>query len=96
MSKYTNAVYKDLENLTEDSQALLLATADAAEHKVVEARKRLTAAVEKSKATWQRMQKQSGEAAQAADDAVRSHPYPAMGVALSVGVALGWLLTRRN
>jgi ElaB/YqjD/DUF883 family membrane-anchored ribosome-binding protein len=85
-----------LENLTEDSQALLLATADAAEHKVVEARKRLTAAVEKSKATWERMQEQSAEAAQAADEAIRDHPYQAMGVALGVGVALGWLLRRRS
>lgn len=96
MSKYTNAVYKQLENLTEDSQALLLATADAAEHKVVEARKRLTAAVEKSKATWERMQEQSAEAAQAADEAIRNHPYQAIGVALGVGVALGWLLRRRS
>jgi ElaB/YqjD/DUF883 family membrane-anchored ribosome-binding protein len=96
MSKYTNAVYKQLENLTEDSQALLLATADAAEHKVVEARKKLTAAVEKSKATWERMQEQSAEAAQAADEAIRNHPYQAISVALGVGVALGWLLRRRS
>ena len=81
MNRYTKAVYKELQNLTEDSQALLAATADAAEHKVVEARKRLSAAVDKSKQTWAQMQGQAREGVQAADEAIREHPYQALGIA---------------
>jgi ElaB/YqjD/DUF883 family membrane-anchored ribosome-binding protein len=40
------------EHLMEDAQALLAVTAHVAEEKVVEARKRLTAAIEKGRETW--------------------------------------------
>jgi ElaB/YqjD/DUF883 family membrane-anchored ribosome-binding protein len=96
MNSYTKAFYTELEHLAEDSQALLTATADVAEHKVVEARKRLTAALEKSKQAWARMQQQATEGAQAADEAIRRHPYRAIGTAFGVGVVLGCLLRHRN
>jgi ElaB/YqjD/DUF883 family membrane-anchored ribosome-binding protein len=96
MNPYANAVYTELENVTEDSKALLAATADAAEHKIVEARKRLAAGLENSKRAWARMQKQAIERAQVADETVRNHPYQALGVAFGVGVVLGCLLARRN
>ena len=51
MNTYTEAFNRELENLAEDSQALLAATANVSEHKVVEARKRLTAALDKSNAS---------------------------------------------
>jgi len=47
MNDYTNAFYRELDNLAEDSKALLAATADVAENKVVEARKRVTTALER-------------------------------------------------
>ena len=96
MTSYTRAVQRELKNLAEDSEALLAATADAAEHKVVEARKRLTAAVEKSKLVWAQMQVHAREGAQAADEAICNHPYQAAGVALGLGVVLGCVLARRK
>ena len=96
MSSYTNAVYREFENLTEDSKALLAATADAAEHKIVEARKRLSAGLENTRRAWAQMQEQALEGAEAANDAVHNHPYRAVGVAFGVGLALGCLLRLRN
>jgi ElaB/YqjD/DUF883 family membrane-anchored ribosome-binding protein len=96
MSSYTNAVYREFENLTEDSKALLAATADAAEHKIVEARKRLSAGLENSRRAWAQMQEQAVEAAEAANKAVHEHPYRVVGVAFGVGLALGCLLRLRN
>ena len=96
MNRYTKAVYKELKNLTEDSQALLTATADAAEHEVVEARKRLSAALERSKQAWEQVQGQAREGMQAADEAIREHPYQALGIAFGAGLVLGCLWTRRK
>ena len=51
-----HAATTDAEQLVEDAQALLSATAHVAEAKVVEARKRLTSAIEKGRETWHAVQ----------------------------------------
>ena len=96
MSTYTNAFYREFENLTEDSKDLLAATADAAELKIVEARKQLTAVLEHSKRAWARMQEQAIEGAEVAARAVQNYPYQALGIAFGVGLLLGCLLRLRN
>jgi ElaB/YqjD/DUF883 family membrane-anchored ribosome-binding protein len=80
----------------EDAQALLSATAHVAEEKVAEARKRLTAAIEKGKETWENVQEKAVAGAKATDQVIREHPYRALGVALGVGALVGYLLSRRN
>ena len=84
------------ENLMEDAQALLAATAHVAEEKVVEARKRLTAAIEKGKETWNNVQEKAIAGAKATDQVIRDNPYKALGVALGVGAIIGYLLRRRD
>ncbi len=86
----------DLESLAEDARALLAATADVAEEKVVEARERLATALDRGKATWVRVQDRAVEGAKATDHAIRTHPYQALGVAFGIGAVLGLLLSRRN
>ena len=86
----------DLESLAEDARALLAATADVAEEKVVEARERLATALDRGKATWVRVQDRAVEGAKVTDHAIRTHPYQALGVAFGVGAVLGLLLSRRN
>jgi ElaB/YqjD/DUF883 family membrane-anchored ribosome-binding protein len=80
----------------QDAQALLAATAQVAEEKVVEARKRLAAAIEKGRETWNCVQKKTAAGAKAADQVIRDHPYQAIGAALGAGVLIGLLLSRRN
>jgi ElaB/YqjD/DUF883 family membrane-anchored ribosome-binding protein len=84
------------EHLMEDAQALLAATAHVAEEKVVEARKRLTAAIEKGRETWNNVQEKAIAGAKATDQVIRDNPYKALGIALGVGAIIGYLLRRRD
>lgn len=84
------------EHLLEDAQALLSATAHVAEEKVVEARKRLTAAIEQGKETWATVQAKAMAGAKATDQVIRDNPYKALGMAVGIGVIVGYLLRRRD
>ena len=92
----TNPTEEVGEHLVEDAQALLGATAHVAEKKVVKARKRLTAAIEQGRETWNQVQEKAVAGAKAADEVVRDHPYQSIGVALGIGALVGYLLGRRN
>ena len=96
MKKHTMTVSTELETLAEDAKALLAATGHLAEEQVVEARKRLSSALERGKETWERVHDGTVEGVKATDEAIREHPYQAIGVAFGVGALLGYLLTRRN
>lgn len=84
------------QHLLEDAQALLSATAHVAEEKVIEARKRLSAAIDKGKATWNTVQEKAVASAKVTDQVIRENPYMAMLVSLGVGTAIGYLLRRRQ
>jgi ElaB/YqjD/DUF883 family membrane-anchored ribosome-binding protein len=84
------------EHLLEDAQALLSATAHVAEEKVVEARRRLSSAIEKGKQAWNAIQEKTVAGAKATDEAIRHNPYKSIGVAIGVGVLVGYLLQRRS
>ena len=84
------------ENLMEDTQELLDATAHIAEEKVVEARKRLAAALERGKEVWNDVQEKAIAGAKATDTVIRDNPYQSIGIAFGVGALIGFLLSRRN
>ncbi len=81
--------------LAEDASALMAATADMAGERVGEARKRLAAALERSKEIYGRVREQAVEGAKAADVAVHEHPYQAIAIGMGAGALLGFLLARR-
>src|SRR5882672_7529085 len=85
----------DMGTLAEDARALMAATADVAGEKVGEARKRLAAALESGKELYGRARDKAVECAKATDQAVREHPYQAIGIALGVGALVGYLVARR-
>jgi len=95
MKKNVPTVSHELENLAEDAKALLAATAHVAEDKVIEARKCLASALEKGREAWDYARDKAVEGARATDEAIRSHPYQAIGVAFGVGALIGFLVTRR-
>jgi ElaB/YqjD/DUF883 family membrane-anchored ribosome-binding protein len=95
MKKHTTT-HPETQHLVEDAQALLTATAHVAEEKVAEARKRLEAAIEKAKATWESVQESALAGAKATDRVIRENPYRSLGVALGVGAIIGYLLSRRG
>jgi ElaB/YqjD/DUF883 family membrane-anchored ribosome-binding protein len=73
----------------------MVATADVAGEKVGEARKRLAAALESGKEIYGRVREKAVEGVKAADEAVREHPYQAIGIAVGVGALIGYLISRR-
>ena len=95
MKKSTEA-HPEAQHLLEDTQALLAATAHVAEDKVIEARKRLAACIEKGKETWEIVQQKAVAGARATDQVIRDHPYHSLGIALGAGALIGYLLGRRN
>ena len=95
MNKETQTTQNDTGTLAEDARALMSATADVAGEKVSEARKRLAAALERSKEIYGRAKEKAVEGAKATHEAVQEHPYQAMAVAFGVGAIVGYLLSRR-
>lgn len=78
--------------LAEDAKTLLAATAQAAEQKVVDARKRVMAALEDG---WDFVSEKSVACCRATDETIRDHPYQSVGAALGLGALIGYLIARR-
>lgn len=57
-------------------------------------RARLETATEKAKEVCKRLQEQTAAAARATDQAIREHPYQAVGIAFAVGLLIGVVATR--
>jgi ElaB/YqjD/DUF883 family membrane-anchored ribosome-binding protein len=91
MNKQTQSTSNDLGTLAEDARALVAATADVAGEKVSEARQRLAAALDSGKEIFGRVKEKAVEGARSTDEAVRENPYQAIGIALGVGVIIGYL-----
>ena len=81
--------------LAEEARALIAATADVAGDKVVEARKRLAAALESGREMYGRVRDKAVEGAKVADQTVRENPYQSIAIGVGVGALVGYLLARR-
>ena len=90
------AGHNDLGTLAKDAHSLITATTDVASQKFGEARQRVGEAVDSAKETASRVRDQAVDQAKAADEAVRQHPYQALGIAFGVGAILGYLVSRRG
>jgi ElaB/YqjD/DUF883 family membrane-anchored ribosome-binding protein len=96
MNKHKTEASSDLGTLAEDAHALMSATADVAGEKVADARKRLTTALERAKEIADNVRAKAVAGAKATDEAVHEHPYKAIGIALGVGMIVGFLIARRG
>ena len=85
----------DLSTLVRDARALLAATADVAGDKVVEARKRLAAALDSGRELFGRASQRAVEQTKAADRVIRENPYQTAVIALGVGALIGYLAARQ-
>jgi ElaB/YqjD/DUF883 family membrane-anchored ribosome-binding protein len=86
----------DAGTLAEEAKALLAATAEVAEDKIVQARERLSAALERGREVWGTVQDGAVQGAKATDKTIRLHPYHAVGIAFGVGALVGGLFMRRS
>ena len=86
----------DMGTLAKDARSLINATTEVASQKFGEARQRVVEKVESAKETASRVRDQAEDYAKATDEAVRQHPYQALGIAFGVGAILGYLVSRRG
>ena len=96
MSKHTHTNSHHPTHLADDARALVAATAHLAEEKVTEARNRMVATLESAKDIAGRVRDRVVDGAKATDEAVREHPYQAIGIGLGVGALIGYILARRR
>ena len=95
MHEQMQAIRNDVGTLAEDARALMAATADVAGDKVVEARRRLAAALDSGKKFAGRVKDKAVEGAKATDEVMHQYPYQAIGIAFGLGALLVYLLTCR-
>jgi ElaB/YqjD/DUF883 family membrane-anchored ribosome-binding protein len=96
MNKHIQAISDDVGTLALDARALMDATADVAEERVVEARNRLGIALDSGKKILGGVRDKAVERARAADQTIHENPYHIFGIAFAVGALIGFLLRRRN
>jgi ElaB/YqjD/DUF883 family membrane-anchored ribosome-binding protein len=92
MYEQIQAIGNDMGTLAEDARALMAATADVAGDQVVEARRRLAAALDSGKRFAGRVKDKAVEGAHATDKVMHQHPYQAIGIAFGLGALAVYLL----
>ena len=86
---------RDFKVVLHDAESLAKATAGDLGDKAREARNRLAASIEASKASFQNVQTKAKAGVQATDEVIRDHPYEYIGIAFGVGLLIGVLVTRK-
>jgi ElaB/YqjD/DUF883 family membrane-anchored ribosome-binding protein len=85
----------DLKAVVRDAEGLIRATAGDLNEKTKEARARLGEAMERAKASVQKLEDRAIEGAKATDRMIREHPYQSIGIAFGVGLLIGVLVNRK-
>jgi len=80
------------ERMTEDARALVAATAGIAEETVAGARRRLSAALDAGRTLYDRAESKAMDGIRYTDDAVRSHTYQSIAIALGIGALAAFIL----
>jgi len=96
----TDKLFKDLQAVVRDAEALLKATAGQAGDKVQEVRSRAEETLKQARSSLDSAEtlavQRAKEMAGQAEDYVRENPWQAVGVAAGVGLLLGLILSRRS
>jgi ElaB/YqjD/DUF883 family membrane-anchored ribosome-binding protein len=96
----TDKLFKDLQAVVRDAEALLKATAGQAGDKVQEVRTRAEETLKQARSSLDSVEdlavQRAKEMAGQAEDYVRENPWQAVGVAAGIGLLLGLILSRRS
>lgn len=95
MNPSTQAVSNDLDQLKYDAEALLSATAGAAEDKIGEARRRVGCVLERGREIYADACGKAVEGSKAADIAMHQNVYQAIAVGVGVGAIIGYFFASR-
>ncbi len=96
MNAESERLVTDLRTVARDAEDLVKVTAGDISEKARDARSRLMAGLESAKKSAQVLQEKAVAGAKATDQAIRTHPYPALGIAFGIGILIGVLAARRN
>ncbi len=96
MRTETEQLVTDLKTVARDAEELVKITAGDVGQKAREARSRLVTALGSARISAKALQEKAMEGAKATDEVIRSHPYPALGIAFAVGLLIGVLANRRT
>ncbi len=88
MNTPTEAIGKDLNSLADHARDLICATANIAEDKVAEARKRLSDALNSGKDSASHARDSALRCAKSGCDSARAHPYQSVGMALGLAALI--------
>jgi ElaB/YqjD/DUF883 family membrane-anchored ribosome-binding protein len=92
-SAVANETIDELRTLILEAEQALANAGDAADDKLVEVKERLQTALDQGKSTIHRFRRIAVGQVKKADETVRSHPYESLGIALGVGLILGYALS---
>jgi ElaB/YqjD/DUF883 family membrane-anchored ribosome-binding protein len=99
MSKATQAIAKDFDNVVADAQKLLETIGNEGDARLVDAKNRMQASL--AIATDRLVELQATitdgalSAAKTADDYVHENPWPVIGASAALGLVVGYLLAQR-
>ena len=89
----------DMKAVIADTEELLKATAGQAGDKIQSARARVEETLRSAKASMEDLElaaiEKVRDAAKATDQYVNENPWPSVGIAVGVGLIVGWLLGRK-
>jgi ElaB/YqjD/DUF883 family membrane-anchored ribosome-binding protein len=92
----TEKLLHELKTIVKEAEGLLASGASELNGNGEEAVGRLGAALETAKATYLKVQEKTIAGAKRTDTLIRENPYSSMGVALGIGVLVGYLVARKK
>jgi ElaB/YqjD/DUF883 family membrane-anchored ribosome-binding protein len=96
MRTETDKLVKDLKTCACDAEELIKATAGELNEKSREAGLRLKTTLKSAKESCEAVEEKAINGVKAADRKIRTYPYESLGIALGIGVVLGFLIGRRS
>ncbi|MDB6028821.1 MAG: protein of unknown function ElaB [Verrucomicrobiales bacterium] len=94
-SKTREQLAEELRNLTKDAEALIGSSGDELFHQSKELQQKLKGALDLLSVGYETFGEQAKAGAKAADKVIRRNPYATIGIALGVGLLVGYLIKRK-
>jgi ElaB/YqjD/DUF883 family membrane-anchored ribosome-binding protein len=88
----TKRLSDELKNIASDAEDLVKVQGEQLAEKTKQIRDRLAETLQAAQETLDSLETRAQASVKAADQAIRTHPYQSIGIALAVGVALGLLI----
>ena len=92
----TSPAIDELRTLILEAESALSNAGEVADEKLVEIKERLQSALDSTKSTIARWKNNVVDSGKKADQVVRTHPYESIGIALGVGLIVGYALSSRR